>query len=486
MAIRVEDLRETLEQYGQEHVLRFWDNLTAEERGVLQESVATVDFPLMARLIDEWIHNEPSAEHFSCIDPVDVIPEPDMSHGDTVEAFETGEVRLAEGRVGVIMVAGGQGTRLGFDGPKGAYPVGSITGKSLFQYHAEKILNLERRYRCIVPWYIMVSGANEAATREFFEANQYFGLGRENVYFFQQDMVPCVDEHGRFMLEEPCRLAKSPNGHGGCIPALAERGVIADCHARGIDTLTYFQVDNWAVQVADPVFIGYHVRQGSEMSSKVRRKTELREPVGVHCLCDGQYRLIEYSELDFYPQLLEVDARGNPVHFAGNPAMHVFSVPFIERVYANYQQFPWHRAHKKIPHVDSAGNYVRPDGPNGYKFETFIFDALQFVERAPVNLELRAMGEYTPIKQFEGAGSVLEARDHMRRHWGAWLVEAGAPVPKDAEGYPPFDVEISPAYALSKEEFVLKSHGRHWPAINGPIAIGAGGEISWAEANASA
>jgi UDP-N-acetylglucosamine/UDP-N-acetylgalactosamine diphosphorylase len=459
MPLAVGAARERLALQGQEHVLRFWDKLDAQSRAGLLAEIDEIDFNLMTRLVRDWVLKDPPPENFKEITPVPLIPKVEPNRPDAIEAREAGEEALRAGRVGLFLVAGGQGTRLGFDGPKGAYPIGPVSGKSFFAFHAEKIHNLQRRYGCVLPWYIMVSEINDAATRAFFRENGYFGLNRADVVFLKQRMVPCVDEKGRFLLESPGHLAMNPNGHGGCIPAMVENGITKNARQRGIDTLSYFQVDNWAVKVADPYFIGYHVLRKAEMSSKNHRKNHVREAVGVHCMCDGEYRVIEYSELDIYPQLLEVDAQGHMIHAAGNPAIHILAVDFIERVNAHYDDFPWHRAHKKIPYVDEAGHLVQPEKPNGFKFETFIFDALRFIRHEPLALEIDRAGEYTPIKQFEGDNSVTAAWEAMNGYWAHWLEAAGMHVSRDATGRVMIKIEISPQFALTKEEFVRKVAG---------------------------
>ena len=453
------DALELLEANGQAHVMQFWDELDTSERQSLLQEIEGVDFPLMRRLIDTWILQTPTPEKFSRIEPVPMIPIVDAARPDAAEACAAGEQALRDGRVGLFLVAGGQGTRLGFSGPKGSYPIGPVSGKSFFEFHAEKIHNLQRRYGCVLPWYIMVSDTNEADTRMFFAAHGSFGLNPEDIIFLRQRMVPCVDDTGRFMLAEKGALAMNPNGHGGCLPAMVENGILADARKRGIDTLCYFQVDNWAVKVADPYFIGYHVLQQADMSSKNHRKQEVRESVGVHCLCDGEYRVIEYSELDLYPQLLELDAQGAIIHAAGNPAIHILSVDFVERLYRHYDDFPWHLAHKKISYLNAEGERVDPARPNGYKFETFVFDALRFIQHPPVALEIASGGEYTPIKQYEGDNSVVAAWDTMSDYWAEWLEAANCSVPRDKAGRVTVRIEISPRYALTKDEFITKIDG---------------------------
>jgi UDP-N-acetylglucosamine/UDP-N-acetylgalactosamine diphosphorylase len=468
--------RELLARHGQEQVLRFFGELSEPERRGLLEQLSTVDFGLVDRLVETWVRQQPPPEHFDRIEPVNAIPPATMDRPDACEAWEAGEEALRAGRVGLVLVAGGQGTRLGFDGPKGAYPIAPLTGRTLFQYHADKIHNLQRRYGCRLPWYIMVSDANDEQTRAYFREHDYFGLKQEDIWFFRQAMMPCVDEAGKLMLEEKGRLAMNPNGHGGSIPALVENGIIEDAKRRGVDTLSYFQVDNWAVKVADPFFIGYHVLRGGEMSSKVHRKTVPREAVGVHCLCDGEYRVIEYTELDIYPQLLEADDHGRLRHYAGNPAIHILATGFVERVHGHFNEFPWHCSHKKVPYIDDQGQKINPAKPNAYKFETFVFDALRYTRHEPIALEIERVGEYTPTKQFEGDNSVVAARESMTELWARWLEAAGTHVPRDSSGRPTVILEISPRFALTQEEFVERSRGRNWP-VDGALAIGPEGEV---------
>lgn len=466
------ELLSKLKPYGQDHVLRFWRDLSPHEQEHLASQIDKLDLPLVHRLIDYWVLNSPEQHVIETIEPVDVIPVPAPDRDDARQAHEAGEEALGRGRVGLVLVAGGQGTRLGYDGPKGTFPIGPVTGRTLFEYHADKIRHAQRQYGVTLPWYIMVGETNEEATKAYFRENDYLGLSPENVRFFKQAMMPCVDEQGKFILDRKGALAMNPNGHGGCIPALIDEGIIADCKERGIDILSYFQVDNWAVQLVDPYFLGYHLLGDGQMSSKVKRKTAPREAAGVFCVCDGKVRVIEYTELDIYPQLLDTDDDGNLVHFAGNAAIHVIDTEFIERVYNRYDEFPWHCSHKKIPYVDPGGQRIEPDEPNGYKFETFIFDALVYAEGHPVTLEIDRIAEFALAKQPTGPGGVDEARRNRNQIWRDWLQAAGC----NRDDLDRIDIEISPDFANSKEEFVEKATSLAWPHA-GPIAIGPGGEF---------
>lgn len=468
-----EKLAQAINNSNQNHILDYWNDLNEDQQQAFFDQLSAIDYTQVDHLINTWVLNEHSGEHFDSITPANVLP-PIIDTWQSESAQKAkiaGEEALRAGRVGLVLVAGGQGTRLGYNGPKGAFPIGPISGRSLFAFHAEKIHGIQRRYGCELPWYIMVGESNEVATKEFFAEQNYFGLNPDNVTFFKQRMMPCVDAQGKYILNGKGSLAMNPNGHGGCIPALVENGILDDARKRGIDTFSYFQVDNWATRLADPYFIGYHILNNSEMSSKVNRKEGLRDPAGVFCTCDGKLRVIEYTELDIFPQLLEVDSEGNMLHFASNAAIHVISTDFIQAVYDKYNQFPWHCSHKKIPYIDANGELVTPEELNGYKFETFIFDALEYAQGENIVLEIPKAGETTPTKQMTGHGSVEEARNDMSRFWGAWVNAAGCT--RDLTNVV---VEISPQFALDEEELIERTQGYEWPA-EGAIAIGPEGEF---------
>jgi len=465
-------LPDHLNSRGQSHIMQFWDELSDHEQAHLAAQVASIDFDLVEQLTENWIRHTPEPLHFDSFEPIPVIPKATLDRSHAREAWEVGEEALRAGRVGLILVAGGQGTRLGYDGPKGAFPIGPVTGRTLFEYHADKIHHYNDRYGCVLPWYIMVGETNESATRDFFKKHDHFGLGEENVTFFKQKMMPCVGEDGKFFLESKGSLSMNPNGHGGSIPALVENGILDDSDSRGIDTLSYFQVDNWAVKLADPFFIGYHLLRNGEMSSKIQRKSDPHEAAGVFCLCDGKFRVIEYTELDIYPQLLDTNEDGSLIHYAANAAIHMLDTAFIRRVYDTFADFPWHCSHKKIPFIGSDGERVMPEAPNGYKFETFVFDALQYSQHDPVGLEIDRLGEFTPTKQMTGAGSVEKAREDMTRYWGGWLKKAGCTT--DLSGS---FVEISPRFAFTEEQFLEKAINFDWPA-KGNIVIAPDGSLT--------
>ena len=311
---------------------------------------------------------------------------------------------MRRGEVAALVVAGGQGTRLGFDKPKGLFPVGPA-GESLFQLIAGQVADLSRRYGRPLPLLVMTSPATDAETRAFFAASRDFGLAPGQVRFFEQGTMPAVDlATGGLLLEAPGRLALSPNGHGGTLTALADSGLLTQLRADGVRHVFYFQVDNPLVRVADPAFVGRHIESGSEASSKVVAKTEPGERVGVLALVNGRCGIVEYSDL---PRDLAErrTADGRLAFDAGNIAVHLFGVDFLERVTTGAGRLPYHRAKKKVPYFDPAtGETVTPAAENALKFERFVFDALPLAERWLV-VRCRREDEFAPLKNATGADS---------------------------------------------------------------------------------
>ncbi|HYH66685.1 MAG TPA: UTP--glucose-1-phosphate uridylyltransferase, partial [Urbifossiella sp.] len=321
------DLRHRLAAHGQEHVLADWASLAPADRAALVAQLAGLDLAELEALYRR--KDEPHA----ALPPRDrIAPVPLQPATASAEETARGEAALRAGAVAALVVAGGQGTRLGCDQPKGMFPVGPVSGATLFRVHAEKVLALSRRYGRPVPLLVMTSPATHADTEAYFRAERYFGLAEPDVVFFQQGTMPAVERAtGRLLLERPGKLFESPNGHGGTLTALAETGLLADLRARGVEHVFYFQVDNPLVKVCDPGFVGRHVLAGAEASSKVVIKEEPGEKVGILAAVDGRCRIIEYSDLP--PAMAEErDESGTLTFRAGSPAIHVFSVPFLERV----------------------------------------------------------------------------------------------------------------------------------------------------------
>lgn len=467
--LNADDLRRAYEQAGQGHVFRYWDELTEEQRRELLQQLARIDLNLVRELQSLLRDYLDGRIRHGELEPVEVIRLPRTPEDTEArrKAREVGEKTLREGKVAALLVAGGQATRLGYPGPKGTFPIGPVTQRTLFQYHAEKILALSRRYGVRIPWAIMTSPATDSATREFFRQHRFFGLNPEDVLFFVQDTVPSLSPEGKLLLESKWRVFENPNGHGGVLPALAKSGVLDELERRGIRILYHFQVDNPLIRICDPVFIGFHVQNQAEMSAKVLRKRDPYEKLGVVGKRDGRFAVIEYSDLT--PE--EMEARGPDGelrYWAGSIAEHCYNVDFVRRVLREAGHLPFHVAHKKIPHLDENGVPLRPEKPNAYKFETFVFDAFPFAERA-IFLEANRSEEYSPVKNAEGENSPETARRDMIRLFARWLEEAGVAVPRRSDGEPAVRIEISPLYALDADD-LRKRLPRHF-RVEGDVVL---------------
>ncbi len=445
-----EELQQRLRQHGHDHVLMFWDRLSNESRKELVDQLATIKWKQLSELYAQRDQSfaMPKAEQ---IRPVAVVP-----HGDSDSKLHTlGERALQRGEMAVLIVAGGQGTRLGFNEPKGKFPIGPVSGKSLFQIHTEKVRALARRFGRAVPLLVMTSRATHADTVEYFEFKKRFGLAAADVYFFQQGEMPALDiKTGKLLLESESRVSTSPNGHGGTLAALSQSGLLSQLGERGIRYIHYFQVDNPLVKVADPLFIGRHVATNADVSSKVVAKRDAAERMGNFVSVDGRCTVIEYSDL---PRALaeEKDEHGRLRIWAGNPAIHLFSVEFLSRVVQDRTSLPFHIARKKVPFLDAKGEIVQPDTENALKFEMFIFDNLPLAERW-VLVETMRHVEFVPLKNAEGADSPSLVRQAISNEAADWLERAGVKVRRNDSGDAGVPLEISPLFALDPAELATK------------------------------
>ncbi len=458
MPLRSEhELRSLALDHGQEHVFEFWGELDAAGRQRLLEQLEEIDFALIGRLADEHLSDEgASPVDLDGIEPAPAFglpTTPDERSADAA-ARELGVELIAAGKVAALIVAGGQGSRLGFEGPKGIFPIGPVSDRTLFRILAEKILATARRHGTQIPLFVMVSETNHDDTRRYFERERFFDLGEENVRFFQQEMLPAIDGGGKFLLAEPGRVATSPNGHGGSLKALHDSGCLAEVRRRGIELISYVQVDNPMVSVCDPRFLGHHARAGAEMSTKVLRKRDPGEKVGVLCSRDGRALVVEYSDLpDDLARATLPD--GSLKFWAGSIGVHVFSVAFVERLNEGGFHLPYHVARKAVPHVPtsgaSRGELVRPAEPNAIKLETFVFDALLHASET-VSLEVHREEEFSPVKNAAGRDSPEQCRRDMTTLALSWLESCGARIERAGDGSFDGFVEISPLTALDAEE----------------------------------
>ncbi len=449
--ISKEEIFRHLEKYGQQHILHHYQGLPPQEKNDFLGELQGLDLAIVFQLYEKFSKERDDSRLFYDISPAPILalPKTRREKEERDEARLVGERLIRENRVAVLIVAGGQGTRLGFAGAKGKFLISPVKKKSLFQILAESVRAISLRYQAMIPLLIMTSQENRQETQQFFESNNFFGLDANNLYFFDQEMVPTITPGGKLILSDDTHLVANPDGHGGSLKALYQSGLLGNLTAKGFSELFYCQVDNPLVKIADPVFIGHHRMEESEISTKVVRRRDPEERVGVYGMVNGRPGIIEYS--DFRPEEYRaLDERGNIRHWAGNIAVHIISLSFVQRLNLHGFALPYHRAVKDVEVLGQGG---KGEKIPAWKFETFVFDAIPLA-RKTCCLEVIREEEFSPVKNQRGNDSpetVRVAMNHLHRRW---LKEAGAEVAPEAQ------VEISPLFALDQEEVVEKLKGK--------------------------
>ena len=452
-----EKIEKLLKKHNQSYLLAFWEQLDAVQRQNLLVQVEKLDFSE----IEGWVANYIKKSTPATI-PADFAPAPFYSSVPAgpeqkrkyAKAIELGRELISAGKVAAFVVAGGQGTRLGFDQPKGNFPISPVKNKTLFQIFAETITAVSEKYQTVCPWYIMTSPLNYAQTVEIFRSNGYYGRRECDVFIFRQGTLPNFAFDGKILLSSKSSIACSPDGHGGSLKALYQSGALEDMKSRGIEFISYFQVDNPMINIFDPLFIGLHTLDKAEMSSKALLKIRPKEEVGNFCLVDGKVTVIEYSDLP--DELAEKrNPDGSLVFHLGSIAIHIINCAFVEKLNTGFFSLPLHRAVKKIPHVDRQGNLVEPAEPNGIKLESFVFDALLLASNSIILQTLRSE-EFSPVKNATGTNSAETARETMVARAADWLESAGLTVPRRDDHSVDCLIEIAPSFALEKDDIKAK------------------------------
>jgi UDP-N-acetylglucosamine/UDP-N-acetylgalactosamine diphosphorylase len=441
-------LRARIERAGEAQLLEGFESLDAAARAAYAAELGALDWRAIAEL--RALLSSPPAPVEGPVEPARAFPlvRDAAEQAHAARARAAGEEWLRTGSVAALTVAGGQASRLGWDAPKGVFPIGPLSGWSLFEIFARKLRASGARYGFAPLWYVMTSPQNDVATRAFFAQHAWFGLERGAVFFFQQALLPALSPEGRVLRAAPGRLFLAPTGHGGVLGALRACGALEHARERGIERFSYFQVDNPLVVPFDPLFLGLHRLEGARMSSKVVEKRDAAEKVGVLAWQSGQLGCIEYSDL---PAALREarDERGRLRFSAGSIALHVIERTLVEELTGAGLALPWHLARKQVSVLDAQG---RPVEQTGVKFESFVFDALRFSPQSVV-LEVERAREFSPVKNATGEDSPERARADISRLHARWLEAAGLSAPAA--------LEIDPLFA--DDEHSLRARLPHSP-----------------------
>lgn len=398
---------EFLKGISQEQLLRFYDELSAPGREKLLKQISSVDFSVL----DNLLHKEDLSGTGKKTEPISGLRLREIA-ARREEYFAVGKRAIAAGKVGAVLLAGGQGTRLGFDGPKGAYNIGITRPLYIFEQQIKNLLQVVDECGAPVPLYIMTSEINYKATVDFWREHGYFGYPAEYVKFFVQEMAPAVSFDGKVLLAAKDSLALSPNGNGGWFTSLKNSGLLEEIESRGIEWLNAYAVDNVLQRIADPVFVGATIVSGCNCGAKVVCKTDPAERVGVLCLQDGRPNIIEYYEMTEEMAGLR-DEKGDLKYIYGVILNYLFNVKKALEILD--KKIPVHVVQKKVPYIDERGAEIRPAAPNAYKFETLILDMVRLMESC-LPYEVEREKEFAPVKNAEGVDSVESARELLKKN----------------------------------------------------------------------
>lgn len=402
---KLKQVSEIVKEYGQEHLLDAYNRIQDEdEKQAFLNSILTIDFKKIKELYEE--KNEKPSFEGSKIEPIQYVDKSKMEKNEYDECLKIGEEAIKSGKLAIVTMAGGQGTRLGHSGPKGTFDLGLDSHKSIFEILTDTIKEAREKYSVDIPWYIMTSEENNADTVNFFEKNNYFGYPKACVTFFKQGKLPMVDTEGKILINEEGKIKEAADGHGGIFNSLLKEGMIYDLKARNIEWVFIGGVDNVLVKPVDPVLIGLSIKKNVLAAGKSIVKANPHEKVGVFCKRNGKPSVVEYSEIS-EEMAEELDENGELKYGESHILCNLFSLKSIERI--SEMNLPYHIAFKKAKYIDKDGNLIVPEKPNAYKFEAFLFDAFESLEDIAI-LRVKREEEFAPVKNAEGTDSPETAR----------------------------------------------------------------------------
>lgn len=400
------ELLSILKEHGQEHIFAAYQKLDEEGKKKLAAQVERIDWSIVAMADHEELKQERGK-----LEPLSALEVSEIEK-NKARYEEIGLDAIKAGKVGAVLLAGGQGTRLGSDGPKGKYNIGITKDVFIFERLIRNLLDVTDKAGCFVPLYVMTSDKNHDETTSFFEEKNYFGYPKTFVKFFKQEMAPSVDFNGKLYMESPDSLSLSPNGNGGWFYSMAVTGVLEDVKARGVEWLNIFAVDNVLQRIADPVFVGATLDSGCVSGAKVVRKADPHEKVGVLCLEDGKPSIVEYYEMT--DEIINSrEPNGDLSYNFGVILNYLFRVDKLENIMN--EKMPVHVVEKKIPYMTADGEYLNPETPNGYKFELLVLDMIHLLDNC-LSFEVVRDYEFAPIKNKTGVDSVESAQALLKKN----------------------------------------------------------------------
>ena len=412
MEEEIEDIKKKLKKYSQEHLLNNFENLSEEKQKRLLEQIENIDFDLIKKLYDTT-QNITTEIQDAEIKPIEFLDKEKL-YDDYKKYKEIGEKAIRTKKLAAVTMAGGQGTRLGHDGPKGTYDIGLESHKSLFELLSDGLKEQGKKYGVIIPWFIMTSRENNDATVDFFAKHRYFGYEKDkNIFFFKQGELPMIDTEGKILIGEDGLIKEAANGHGGIYEALVKNGMTKKMRELGVEWVFIGGVDNCLVKMVDPVLMGIAIDKNVTAAGKSVVKANPQEKVGVFCKKNGRPSVVEYTEIP--KEMSEsTDENGNLIYGESHILCNLFNIDAIERM--GSKPLPYHIAFKKATYIDKDGNKVVPDGPNAYKFEAFLFDAFGELDDMAI-LRVKREEEFAPVKNATGTDSPETARELYRKFY---------------------------------------------------------------------